>query len=87
MTDRKTPVPGTQPPKNWCRLDGTTVACTEKVKVLEENWEEMKELFQNVLDDAILMGCTVEQVKREYRRLIEETVCNYEEQTGAESHI
>ncbi len=70
----------TAPPKKWFKADGSTVACTEKVKVLEENWEEVKTLLQDVLDDAVLMGCTEEQVKREYKRLIDALRCGFKEQ-------
>lgn len=69
-----------RPPRQWHYPDGTPVACTEKVKVLEENWREACALLQDVLDDAVLMGCTVAQVKSEYKRLIDELVCTYREQ-------
>ena len=35
----------TAPPERWLKADGSTVSCTEKVKVLEENWEEVKALY------------------------------------------
>ena len=47
--DPKTKEPDTRPPKRWIAADGGTVSCTEKVKVLEENWEEVKNLLQDVL--------------------------------------
>ena len=55
----------------WKKPDGTTVSCTEKVKVLEENWRDIREALQDALDDAILMGCTESQFKAEYKRLVE----------------
>ena len=33
-------------PSEWHRADGTTVACTEKVKVLNENWQEIRAMLQ-----------------------------------------
>lgn len=69
-----------QPPERWVRPDGTTVACTEKLKILHENWREIHALVQDALDDAVLMGCTVKQVKQEYKRLIDEIECQYREQ-------
>ena len=74
-----------EPPTHWYRLDGTVVACTEKVKVLEENWHDVRAQLQDALDDAILMGCTVAQVKAEYKRLIDELQSDYKEQTGPEA--
>lgn len=68
------------PPKTWNYPDGSVISCTEKVKVLEENWQEVKALLQDVLDDAVLMGCTKAQVKNEYKRLIDELECAYQEQ-------
>ena len=63
------------PPKVWHYPDGTRVACTEKVKVLEENWSEARAMLQDILDDAVLMGCTVSEVKREYMRLVANLEC------------
>ncbi len=71
---------GAQPPERWLKADGSTVSCTEKVKVLEENWNEVRALMQDVLDDAVLMGCTEAQVKSEYKRLIDALRCGYDEQ-------
>lgn len=71
-----------QPPRKWFRRDGSVVACTEKVKVLEENWAELREQLQEALDDAILLGCTAGQVKAEFKRLIEELPVRYAEQDG-----
>ena len=69
------------PPKVWHYPDGSRVACTEKVKVLEENWSEARAMLQDILDDAVLMGCTVSEVKREYMRLVANLECAYMEHT------
>ncbi len=74
-----------EPPRVWRKADGSPVSCTEKVKVLEDNWCEVRELMQDVLDDAVLMGCTVEQVKNEYKRLIDTLESGYAEQTQKEN--
>ena len=47
---------GPVPPERWLRADGTTVACTESIKVLEENWHEAVELLQAVVLVGILHG-------------------------------
>ena len=67
-------------PKAWKKPDGTTVSCTEKVKVLEENWQDIREALQDALDDAILMGCTESQFKAEYKRLVESLTTDYKEE-------
>lgn len=66
-------------PKKWLRSDGTVVACTEKVKVLEENWEEIRSLLQESLDDAVLMGCSEERVKTEFIRLVNALSSQYQD--------
>lgn len=80
MNDRMQKQQRCQPPERWVRPDGTTLACTEKLKILQENWQEIQAVIQDALDDAILMGCTVAQVKQEYKRMIDEMECQYKEQ-------
>lgn len=67
-------------PAAWYGPDGSIVSCTEKVKVLEENWRELRAALQDALDDAVLMGCTAAQFKSEYKRLIDALECDYAEQ-------
>ena len=67
------------PPKHWLRSDDTVVACTEKVKVLEENWNEIRTTLQEALDDAVLMGCSESRVKDEFIRLVNGLTSQYED--------
>ena len=55
----------------WRQPDGEPVSCAEKIKVLNENLEEIEELAQDALEDAILMGCDEEQVRQVLQRLVE----------------
>lgn len=48
----------------WVQPDGQPVSCREKIKVLNENLEEIREMAQDALEDAILMGCDETQVRR-----------------------
>ena len=48
----------------WRQPDGKPVSCTEKIKVLNENLSEIRQLAQDALEDAILMGCDEEQVRQ-----------------------
>ena len=41
----------------WKRPDGSIVACTEKIKVLRENLEELRQMAQDAFEDALLMEC------------------------------
>lgn len=45
-------------PVRWIGRDGMPVTCDEKVKVLNENLDEMRQLCQQVLEDAVIMGCS-----------------------------
>ena len=45
-------------PPIWHKPDGSPLACVEKIKVLNENLDELRELAQDALDDAVLMGGT-----------------------------
>lgn len=69
------------PPKAWHAPDGSVISCTEKVKVLNDNWKELRELLQDALDDAILMGCTQTQFKHECRRLIDALQSEFKERS------
>ncbi len=54
----------------WRAPDGTPEACYEKLKVLEENLDEIREMAQEALEDAVLMGCDEAQAREVMRELI-----------------
>lgn len=43
-------------PTIWPQSDGTPVSCTEKLLVLRENWEELRDVMRDAFEDAVLMG-------------------------------
>ena len=47
----------------WRTPEGEPVSCVEKIKVLNENLAELRELAQEALEDAVLMGCDEQQVR------------------------
>ena len=49
---------------SWRKPDGDPVACTEKLKVLEQNLAEFQIMALDFLEDAALMGCDVEHVRQ-----------------------
>ena len=55
----------------WFDADGKPVSCTEKIKVMQQNMEELHEMAQEAFEDAILMGCTEAQLKDYLRELID----------------
>jgi len=56
----------------WRAPDGTPVSCYEKLKVLEENLDEIREMCQEALEDAVLMGCDEAQAREVMRELVEQ---------------
>jgi len=62
--------PGTKPPV-WRAADGSPISCLEKIKVLNENFEELHQMCQDALEDAVLMGCPEDQVKGALHALID----------------
>ena len=40
----------------WPQADGSPVSCREKLKTLEENDAELRQVMQDAFDDAVLMG-------------------------------
>ena len=47
----------------WRSPTGEVVACVEKNKVLSENMEEIRQVCQDALEDAVLMGCDEQQFR------------------------
>jgi len=56
----------------WRGPEGEIVSCTEKIKVLGENLEELRQIAQDALEDAILMGCSEAQLREVLHRLVDE---------------
>ena len=47
----------------WKDVSGKNVSCTEKVKVLDENYRELRESVSAALDDAVLIGCRADDIR------------------------
>lgn len=47
----------------WRTPEGELVSCVEKIKVLNENLDELRALAQDALEDAVLIGCDEKQVR------------------------
>lgn len=54
----------------WKQPDGQPVSCLEKVKVLNQNVIEIRQLAQDALEDAVLMGCDEDQVRAVFYDLV-----------------
>ena len=55
----------------WRQPDGKPVSCLEKIKVLNQNIQEIEGLCADALEDGILMGCDAQQIKAALHELID----------------
>lgn len=65
-------------PAIWLRDDGTIVACTEKIKVMKENFEEIRQIAQDALEDGLLMEVSEAQMRDALHQLIDTLVNPYQ---------
>ena len=54
----------------WRSSEGKVIACVEKNKVLQENLVEIRQVCQDALEDAVLMGCDEQQFRKVLAELI-----------------
>ena len=54
----------------WLDPEGKPLSCLEKIKVLNENLEEIRELAQEAFEDAVLMECDEAQFRQVMRELV-----------------
>ncbi|MCX7193368.1 MAG: hypothetical protein NTY60_07085 [Proteobacteria bacterium] len=64
----------------WRSPKDEVIACVEKNKVMSENLEEIRQVCQDALDDAVLMGCDEQQVRQVLVGLIGDLVVSYSPQ-------
>ena len=55
----------------WKSPSGQIIACTEKIKVMQQNIEEIQQMAQDAFEDAILMGIDPEQIKSYFATLMQ----------------
>ena len=76
-SDAATEVPVTPPGDKkfeapvWLKPDGEPVSCYDKIKVLNENLEEIRQMCQDALEDGILMECDEAQLRDTLNRMVE----------------
>ncbi|GAA5786176.1 hypothetical protein GCM10007860_24170 [Chitiniphilus shinanonensis] len=55
----------------WCRDDQSVVSCVEKVKVMNENLDEIVQAMQDAFEDGILMEVSEAQMKTVLHQLVD----------------
>lgn len=84
MRNKTPPIfPYGTPQNPWRRPDGSVIACTEKLKVMRENLDELRQCAQDALEDAVLMGCDEAQVKEAFLTEISTLASGYAPVTQA----
>jgi hypothetical protein len=61
----------------WVRDDASVVACTEKIKVMKENFVEIAQLTQDAFEDGLLMEVSEQQMREVLHQLVDELVNPY----------
>ncbi len=61
----------------WQRDDKSIVACTEKIKVMKENFEEISQIAQDALEDGLLMEVSEAQMREALHKLVDALVNPY----------
>lgn len=61
----------------WVRDDDSVVSCTEKVKVMTENFDELKQIAQDALEDGLLMEVSEAQMREALHALVDSLVNPY----------
>ncbi len=49
--------------KIWYSSDGKIISCTEKIKVMQQNINELFQLAQDAFEDGVLMGIDPNQLR------------------------
>ena len=61
----------------WVRDDGSVVACTEKIKVMKENFTEIAQISQDAFEDGLLMEVSEQQMREALHAMVEQLVNPY----------
>jgi hypothetical protein len=62
----------------WVRDDNSVVSCTEKVKVMTENFDELKQIAQDALEDGLLMEVSESQMREALHTLVDGLINPYQ---------
>jgi hypothetical protein len=61
----------------WVRDDASVVACTEKIKVMKENFTEIAQITQDAFEDGLLMEVSEQQMREVLHQLVDELINPY----------
>lgn len=55
----------------WLQPDGTGVTCPEKLRMLRENEDELRQMMQDAFEDALIMGVDDAAMRARLRALVD----------------
>ena len=58
--------------QKWVKDDQSVVSCTEKIKVMNENFDELKQLVQDAFEDGILMEVSDQQMRDVLHQMVDD---------------
>jgi hypothetical protein len=58
--------------QKWVKDDQSVVSCTEKIKVMTENFDELKQLAQDAFEDGILMEVSDQQMRDVLHQIVDD---------------
>jgi hypothetical protein len=61
----------------WQSTDGQVVACIEKIRVLNDNFHELRDLVLATLEDGLLIGCDERQLRDTMHAMIDALQTGY----------
>ncbi|PPD15500.1 MAG: hypothetical protein CTY27_05700 [Methylotenera sp.] len=61
----------------WVRDDKSIVACTEKIKVMQDNFEEIAQMMQDAFEDGLLMEVNEAQMRETLKLIVEQLINPY----------
>jgi glycine cleavage system regulatory protein len=59
-----------KPLPTWVRDDNSIVACTEKIKVMTDNFDEIEQMLQDAFEDGLLMEVSETQMRETLNALV-----------------
>ncbi|MGJ8620643.1 MAG: hypothetical protein ACSHWN_09940 [Methylophilaceae bacterium] len=61
----------------WIRDDSSIVACTEKIRVMQENFDEIQQITQDAFEDGLLMEVSEAQMRETLHQLVDALINPY----------
>ncbi|HSR01226.1 MAG TPA: hypothetical protein VLM20_00345 [Methylophilaceae bacterium] len=61
----------------WIRDDNSIVSCTEKIRVMQENFDEIQQITQDAFEDGLLMEVSESQMRETLHQLVDALINPY----------